>query len=208
MKNKKLLAAATSVALVAVVGIGATLAYFTDSDEANNIVTMGHVDINLTETTNINEGKEPETIDPEKGMEFDNIMPGDVLSKIPRITVEPDSQNAYIRVKMDIERSEGSKITSDDLQLLEAMLREDIVSRDWYFDGEYYYYANEMEAADSVDFFRTVNIPAEWKNNTADGSFNIDLTAEAIQAENVTPDRNSVGKITGWPEADIEQYTK
>ena len=30
--NKKLLTAATSVALVAVVGVGATLAYFTDND--------------------------------------------------------------------------------------------------------------------------------------------------------------------------------
>ena len=64
-----------------------------------------------------------------------------------------------------------------------------------------------MEAADSVDFFRTVNIPAEWGNNTADGSFTIDLVAEAIQAENVTPERNSIGKITGWPEAAIEEYT-
>ena len=48
MKNRKLLVAATSTALVAVVGIGATLAYFTDSDDATNVVTMGHVDINLT----------------------------------------------------------------------------------------------------------------------------------------------------------------
>lgn len=206
MKNKKLLTAATSVALVAVVGVGATLAYFTDNDSTTNTVTMGHVDINLTETTNANEGEEPTAIDPDAGMQFTNVMPGDVLSKILRITVQPGSQNAYIRVQMDIEAADED-ITAEDLQLLEAMLREQIVSGDWYFDGEYYYYANEMEAADSVDFFRTVNIPAEWGNNTADGSFTIDLVAEAIQAENVTPDRNSIGKITGWPEAVIEEYT-
>ena len=52
MKNKKLLTAATSVALVAVVGVGATLAYFTDSEEQTNVVNMGHVDIDLTETSN------------------------------------------------------------------------------------------------------------------------------------------------------------
>ena len=133
--NKKLLTAATSVALVAVVGVGATLAYFTDNDSTSNTVTMGHVDIDLTETTNASEGEEPTTIDPDTGMQFDNIMPGDVLSKIPRITVQPDSQNAYIRVKMDIEATD-SDITEEDLQLLEAMLREQIVSGDWYFDGE------------------------------------------------------------------------
>lgn len=208
MKNKKLLAAATSVALVAVVGVGATLAYFTDSDDATNVVTMGHVDISLNESSTSEDGKVADEVISGEGMRFDNIMPGDVLSKNPWIVVEPDSQNTYVRMKMDIEAEEGSGITADDLQLLEAMLCEDIVSGDWYFDGEYYYYANEMKAGDRADFFRTVNIPAEWKNNTADGSFTINLTAEAIQAENVTPERNEIGRIVAWPEADIEQYTK
>ena len=41
MKNKKVLMAAASTALVAVVGIGATLAYFTDQADTENVVTMG-----------------------------------------------------------------------------------------------------------------------------------------------------------------------
>lgn len=96
MKNRKLLAAATSVALVAVVGIGATLAYFTDSDKANNVVTMGHVDISLNESTTSEDGKVADEVIGGEGMVFDNIMPGDVLSKNPWIFVEADSQDAQI----------------------------------------------------------------------------------------------------------------
>ena len=108
MKNKKLLTAAVSTALVAVVGIGATLAYFTDSDETTNIVTMGHVDITLTE--------EEEDV-PGEGLVFNDVMPGDVLDKTPIVTLEEDSQDAYIRMKMDIQATSGN-ITAEDLDAL------------------------------------------------------------------------------------------
>ena len=49
MKKKSLVSLLAAVSLVAVVGVGSTLAYFTDSDVATNVVTMGHVDIVLTE---------------------------------------------------------------------------------------------------------------------------------------------------------------
>ena len=49
MNKKKLAGLALSLGLVSVVGVGATLAYFTDQASIANVVTMGHVDINLTE---------------------------------------------------------------------------------------------------------------------------------------------------------------
>lgn len=202
--RKKVLAAATSVALVAVVGIGATLAYFTDSEEQTNVVTMGHVDIDLTETS-----EEDDAVLTEDGLQFDNVMPGDVVSKVPTITVADDSQDAYIRVKMDISAEEGSGITDEDLAELESRLSNQITEgTGWTYDGEYYYYDKVMTAGESVDFFESVTVPETWANNTADESFSIKLTAEAIQADNMTPERmdGESGMITGWPTDDIQQY--
>ena len=199
MKNKKLLTAAASTALVAVVGIGATLAYFTDSDETTNTVTMGHVDITLTEE---------EEAYPGEGLVFNDVMPGDVLDKTPIVTLEEDSQDAYIRMKMDIQATSGN-ITAEDLDELSQGLMEDITGTDtgWYLGGDGYYYYNAiLSAGDQVTFFDTVTIPGSWKNNTADGTFTIQLTAEAIQAANITPETTAAGMISAWPAAEIEQY--
>lgn len=202
MKNKKVLMAVASTALVAVVGIGATLAYFTDQAEAENIVTMGHVDIDLTEKS-----EDEDSVMIEDGLRFDNVMPGDVISKIPTITVADDSQNAYVRMKMEITTPEGSGITAKDLELLETGLRKNITNQTgWSYNDGYYYYNDALEATEFVDFFQHVDIPAEWHNNTADGSFTIKLQAEAIQEENVQPTKEG-DLIVGWPEATIEEYT-
>lgn len=204
MKNKKVLMAVASTALVAVVGIGATLAYFTDQAEAENIVTMGHVDIDLTEKS-----EDEDSVMIEDGLRFDNVMPGDVISKIPTITVAEDSQDAYVRMKMTITPAEGSGITAEDIGLLETGLRKNITNKSgWSYNGNdgYYYYNDALAATEAVDFFQYVDIPAEWTNNTADGSFTIKLQAEAIQEENVQPAYEG-DLIVGWPDAAIEEYT-
>lgn len=202
MKNRKKATLVCSAALVGVIGIGATLAYFTDSDEATNTVTMGHVDIDLTESNG-------ESIT-DDGLTFDNVMPGDTIPKIPTITVRADSQDAYVRMKMDIKPNEGSGITQKDIAELENLLRQEIVEgTDWAYDGEYYYYDQAMAAGSQVNFFDEVRIPTTWTNNTADKSFTISLQAEAIQAANVTPEMGSDGEhIMGWPEAAIEKYAE
>lgn len=205
MKNKKLLTAATSVALVAVVGVGATLAYFTDSEEQTNVVNMGHVDIDLTETSNSDNA-----VMIEDGIQFYDVMPGDIISKIPTITVAEGSQSAYVRMKMTISAPEDSEITQEDIYLLEGRLRSEITDNTgWYYSTEdgYYYYNAGLQAGQHVDFFDTVTIPAEWTNNTADETFTIELQAEAIQQDNVTVETNG-NLITGWPAAEIQQYTE
>lgn len=209
MKKRKTAVLACSAALVGVVGIGATLAYFTDSDEATNVVTMGHVDISLNEASNSTEGKIADEAIIGEGLVFDNIMPGDRISKIPTIVVEPDSQDAYVRMKMEITTDADSDISAADLAELESRLSNQITEgTGWAFDGEYYYYNQVMSEGESIDFFRTVTIPETWQNNTADDTFTIQLTAEAIQAENMTPEWTEAGTIMGWPEAAIEKYAE
>ena len=50
MNKKKILVLAVSVALVAILAIGGSLAYFTDTDKATNTFTLGNVKIDLKET--------------------------------------------------------------------------------------------------------------------------------------------------------------
>ena len=49
MKKKSILMAAIAVMLVAVLVVGGTLAYFTDTKAATNTFTVGNVKINLIE---------------------------------------------------------------------------------------------------------------------------------------------------------------
>ena len=49
MTKKKILVLALSIAMVAILAVGGSLAYFTDKDEATNTFTVGNVKIELIE---------------------------------------------------------------------------------------------------------------------------------------------------------------
>ncbi len=199
MNKKKVITMITTIALVAVVGVGATLAYFTDSEDVSNVVTMGHVDITLYETDNSGE----EAVITEDGLTFENVMPGDVLAKDPSVKVNMGSSDTFIRVKMDVVPAEDATITEDDLNELAEAVRADVEeSGNWYYDtqSKYFYYKDIM-TADSAPavLFDTVTIPTTWGNNTADQSFTIEVKAEAIQSDNFEPVVDEQTKlITSW----------
>lgn len=199
MNKKKVITMITTIALVAVVGVGATLAYFTDSEDVSNVVTMGHVDITLYETDSSGDAA---TIT-EEGLTFDNVMPGDVLAKDPSVKVNTGSSDAYIRVKMEVVPAEEATITEDDLNELAEAIRADVEDGGiWYYDAEseYFYYKDIMTAdSNPAVLFDTVTIPTTWGNNTADQSFTIEVKAEAIQADNFNPVVDEqTGLVTSW----------
>lgn len=214
MNKKKLITALASVTLVAAIGIGATLAYFTDSEGVGNILTMGKVDISLTEEsadgTPLEEG----------GLLFEDLVPGDVVEKIPTISLNSGSSDAYIRVRLTFDMSEEFRKANMDADSLYTLL--DINTEDWArvettesndsgtaFPVVYYYYQTplSLEGNSSVDFFSSVSIPKEWGNALADGTFSIHMRAEAIQADNIVEDLIlDNGRIVGWPDATIEKY--
>ena len=180
-KTKKIALLIVVVALVAAIGVGATLAYFTDKDSASNIVTMGHVDIDLWETTT---GAEF----PTKGITFLNVMPGATLDKEPSVLVNAGSADCFIRVKMDITTDSTTTLTAAEISdLFDALEAQITANGPWaYNSNDGYFYCTESKAAgDFVNFFTTVTIPATWGNEAADQSFNISLQAEAIQASYV-----------------------
>lgn len=211
MKKKKLITLVGALALIGALGVGATLAYFTDNASVGNVITMNHVDIKLTETQGYKEGTE-EPILTEEGLTIDGVIPGATFDKDPTVTVQEGSANCYVRMNMDLSVPDGSEITEADLAALEEDLKAQILTnKDWsYNEDGYYYFASELTAGGQAVLFDDVTIPVTWKNNTADQTFHIVITAEAIQSEHtegvVTKDAD--GKVTAWSltAEEIEKY--
>ena len=181
MNKKKLLTLVLTLALIGAVGVGATLAYFTDTAEATNVVTMGHVDIELTETSIEGEGVVTGEVT-EDGIAFDEIVPGDVVSKKAEITVQKGSQPCYVRVNLDVV-SDNNQISKDKLDALKTAI---ITSASGWSLGEdgYLYYPTILKAEEAVTIFETVTIPPTWDNTVAGKSFEIKINAEAVQSDN------------------------
>lgn len=92
MKKKTILVAAIAVMLVAALVVGGTLAYFTDKSDAKvNTFTVGNVAIDLEEPNwNADESH--------------TLLPGARYAKDPTITVKKDSQDAYVFLKLDLNK--------------------------------------------------------------------------------------------------------
>ena len=85
MNKKKTIAVAIVLALILL--IGGMLAFYTDTDHADNVFTLGNnIDIKLTEQWEEVDGK--------------NILPGAVVPKAPSITNNANSSEAYVFAKV------------------------------------------------------------------------------------------------------------
>jgi predicted ribosomally synthesized peptide with SipW-like signal peptide len=193
--RKKLVIALTASALCITSVVGGTLAYFTDKDIRSNVVTLGHVTGTLTETD------EHKRDDNTTGKDYSNVKPGDVLSKDPTVNLKSDSEDAYVRVRIDYKglTDEQAADIEEALDIQKGWVKSD--------DGYYYYQnilSNKNDGETSSKVFTKVTIPAEWGNEMADKTFNIDARAEFIQADNFTPVKDAYGNITGWGNADIK----
>lgn len=188
--NKKTKSLLLSLLLVGAIGVGATLAYFTDNDTAYNTITMGNIDIDLDE---------PE-FDPDGDGEgeIDDVKPGQEIVKDPTITVKADSEDAYLRAKITYEG-----LTSKQAEELEEL----ITFQDGWVkseDGYYYfqYVVSKFSEDQKIGFFNMVTIPSSWGNEMTKKSFKINVQAEAIQADNFTPTRDINNDINGWVDTD------
>lgn len=84
MSKRKILILATTLCMVAILAVGGTLAYFTDTDAAVNVFTVGNINIDLIEQFPKNE-----------------LMPGLDVKKDVRVKNTGDNP-AYVRVHIAI----------------------------------------------------------------------------------------------------------
>lgn len=196
--KKKLLISAIAVCLVALIAFG-SLAYFTDSSEVTNVfkATSTDPDNPDQELFDIDVIEhDPETGDPtDEGITYEDIAPGDVLSKDP--TVENNGvYGAYVRVSVTVtEASAWAAICEKwDLDLEDIFggynadfERKDIIADEDADTLTYVYYLNkELAAGESACLFETVTIPACLDNDDMASIADFDLTvsADAIQSAN------------------------
>jgi predicted ribosomally synthesized peptide with SipW-like signal peptide len=178
--KKRIAMIATAVILAATLIIGGTLAFFTDKGAVQNVITMGDVRITLTE---------PSFAKSTGGtFKLNSIMPGQKITKDPTVT-NTGSHDAYIRCKLTIDGLN----TDQSAQLVSGLN----IGENWAKSGDYYYFQSKLITAKDVKFFDTVTIPEQWNGTVANKEFTINISAEAIQADNFTPHMTG-NMIDGW----------
>lgn len=170
MNKKKILVLAVSVCLVAILAIGGTLAYFTDTDAKTNTFTVGNVDITLTEPNWEGTGSQ----------DAPEVYPGEPLAKDP--TVENTGANpCFVRIQvtgLDCLGDAGNITYRTDYVT-------DKLGDNWvkHTDG-YFYYNKVLEVGAKTDaLFDQIVIPTGLENGNAETEFNVVVTAEAVQAQ-------------------------
>ena len=111
------------------------------------------------------------------------VLPGDRISKIPRITNR--SEPCWVRVKItyadNLENRKGLNDTN-----LTGMPKY------WVKKGAYFYCTRKLEQGESADIFTGVTIPEEWTEPYQEKKLGITIVADAIQAANFSPDFNAM----------------
>ena len=99
MRKKSLLTMVLALVLVGAIGVGATLAYLSDTTETlTNTFTVGKVKVTQDES---NESTPDPTDRTETGNTYENIQPGDTLVKDPTATVLKGSSDCYVFMELN-----------------------------------------------------------------------------------------------------------
>ena len=211
MNKKKLITMLTALALVGAIGVGATLAYLSDSTkELKNTFkfTEEGIDIGLDEATIGDDNKaidhDKDRVDAseaENGQMYSNIIPGMVLDKDPTVTVKAGSLDCKVFVSVKNANEENVlKINDLDISAWKELKEEDVLDTYGFNftaedDTKYYVYVAEKvddsfaiisaSKTDDIvlkDVFHTLTVGTDV---TADTTFKeIVIKAAAVQADN------------------------
>lgn len=185
--------------VLALVGIVFSMIYFAGRETAVDTVSAGKVCLKI---------ETEESSGEYDGNLTEGLLPGQAVEKRPMIVLEEDSEDAYIRVKIEYggalseeEGNSGDEEAGRSLKIQE--LEEGIsFSEDWRKGADgYYYYQKKVCPGETIVLFAQVTIPENWGNEIAEQAFSIDLTAEGILADYFDPwseDEAGNPVITGW----------
>ena len=205
MTLKKKIAALGLVAAMLLTSAGATLAYFTDTDEAENVFTVGNVDIVLTEPNWEKAGN----------VDAPEVYPGEALAKDP--TVKNIGANpCFVRVKVKGLDQFAEKFNGAMITLRHGNYVEGYDDKNWtYNETDGYYYYNKVLATEATagnqynvglttttePVFNQIVMPTELTNNAE--AEPIEIHAEAVQAQGARPSWTAdkamtVEEIAAW----------
>ena len=189
MNKRKILLLAALLAIVAILGVGGTLAYFTADESVTNTFTVGNVKIELTEPNWTASGSE----------DAPEVYPGEALKKDP--TVKNVGANpCFVRVK--VEGLDCLKTEGDGEEMLIHVRTNyvaDALGADWVLYEDGYYYYKHVLAADettATPVFDSIVIPTALENGNGTTKYNIEVTAYAVQAQGAKPSFAAVQEMT------------
>ena len=165
--KKKIISVALVICLIAVAAVG-TLAYFTDSEEAENVFTVGDVNITLTEPNWESTGKE----------DAPEVYAGEPLAKDPTVTND-GSNPCFVRIKVENLDQFGNKgaITYRTDYVADKLGENWVKGTDGYF-----YYTKVLEVGATTDaLFDQIVMPTGLTGG--EEADPILVTAEAVQAQ-------------------------
>ena len=182
--KRKLLIVSVLVILVAVTAAG-TLAYFTDTGTAHNVITTGNVDIEL------NEWADEACTQPFQ--DKTGVMPGTKVTKIVEVK-NTGTGAAFLRlyVEKNVYGADQKPMKSDPVSL-------DFDNEEWtYSESEgYYYYNRPLEPGKTTEpLFTAVTFAAEMGNEYQNATAHVKVSAYAVQSAN---NGDSPQAAKGWP---------
>lgn len=177
--KKKLVTGALLCAFGAVAVTGGTLAYFTDTDDADNTFTMGNVDIVLDEAAVSRDGDEwVAGNDRVQSNKYEAIYPGAVLPKDPTIHNEGD-YGAFVRAKVTVVNG---------MTLLPLYAENDTLSDNLYNDAFKAMVGNQLGAGwELTDGITAAEAMEAVMNGDTDATFVFTYNSELGAEKDTTP---------------------
>lgn len=211
--KKKLIAIFLCVALAAVAIVGASLAYFTDTDTKTNVFTTGKVDITLNDTFEQGSKLVPAVV------EEDGTI-NNAVEKTVSVTNDKGSEDAYVRVHIAIPTSIRSLIglwTFEGAENWEGAsdTRVDTPNYTTTINGVSYdvfvfTYTDVLTAEDSTsNILDAVTMEDTATNDeiaAVNGTFNIIVFAEGTQAAGFSDAETALNAAFGTPSADANPW--
>lgn len=168
--KKKILAVALAASMAVLAVGGSSLAYFTDTDSADNVFTVGNIDVVLTEPNWNAEGEK----------EAENMYPGEPVAKDPTVTNE-GANPAVVRIKVTLpgDKDYGLQYRTD---YVTGKLGDN-----WVDGGDgYFYYTLPLDTNKSTDaLFDQVVLGTNVTNDYSGEKKHIDVKVEAVQAQGI-----------------------
>lgn len=170
--KKKIVAIALIACLALTAIAGATLAYFTDETEVKeNVFTVGNVDIELTEPKWDGEGSK----------DAPQVYPGEKLAKDPTVTNVGENP-CFVRVKV----TGWDCLAPAGLITYKTDYVDGKLGEYWVYNeaDDYFYYSKVLEKDAVTDaLFDQIVIPTDLENGDAKTEFQLDVYAQAVQAQ-------------------------
>lgn len=185
MKRKLLIVSVLAI-LVAVTAAG-TLAYFTDTGTAHNVITTGNVEIEL------NEWADETRTQPFR--DKTGVMPGTQVTKIVEVE-NTGTGAAFVRLRVE-KNVYGANQEPMDTKPVSLNFN----NTDWIYsesEGEgYYYYNRALEPGKTTEpLFTTVTFDPLMGNEYQNASAHVKVIAYAVQSAN---NGDSPQAAKGWP---------